>query len=624
VISFFVAIWNAKDGRATATAAHIRQRIDSLLPPLATPLEQPGLMLRFRNSKSDALPALTSTGSNAVFLGTCFRNGRSNAIGRPEAASLATKSEEAKLISTSGRSAITDYWGSYVLVLRNPANQTAFVLKSPMGVIPCFQVSIRGVSLFFSSVEDLASLRILSLSIDWKYILAQASLGDYLTRETALDPIVSIQCGECIELDGERLTRHSYWSPCDVARGPAIEDFGRAASTLREATQLSVNAWAAGHKRVIHSLSGGVDSSIVAACLARAPNAPEMVCVNDFTQHPHGDERRFARSMARVTNAELVERERNPHVDLTMLLTVARTAQPVMGISSCDTYPANVRLARERGATAIFNGELGDNIFGSIAGSDSVTEYVWRHGIRPKLLSLASDYVKLTKWSLAKALYVSVRDGQFRRQPSQWSLFELTQRVATYDPLENSLISAAAFHEYRQNVDRFIHPWFKDVAGVPPGKILTIYGILAVTSTAYHGAFASPDDAETISPLVSQPLADLALSIASYVHLRGGIDRAAARSAFKDCLSEEVLRRQGKGTSIYWIKELLEHNRSFLKSFMLDGMLVKEGILDRNKLERLLSAEVDGSKVPIAHIFPQLFIEAWLHRWKDAPVSMAA
>src|SRR3546814_12255836 len=74
-------------------------------------------------------------------------------------------------------------------------------------------------------------------------------------------------------------------------------------------------------------LSGGVDSSIVAACLAHAGCAFD--CLTLVTANPSGDERSYARLAAESVGAALVARMREvSRIDLTRS-AAAHFARPV-------------------------------------------------------------------------------------------------------------------------------------------------------------------------------------------------------------------------------------------------------------------------------------------------------
>src|SRR5690606_7666693 len=97
------------------------------------------------------------------------------------------------------------------------------------------------------------------------------------------------------------------------------------------------------YESITHLLSGGLDSSIVAACVAQAPTRPRLTYLNlaieshhaqqhvhmpgvDRALHEkirvtlsHGDERFYARLVAQRWNAPLVEKARHPELDMKRL-----------------------------------------------------------------------------------------------------------------------------------------------------------------------------------------------------------------------------------------------------------------------------------------------------------------
>lgn len=148
---------------------------------------------------------------------------------------------------------------------------------------------------------------------------------------------------------------------------------------------------------------------------------------------------------------------------------------------------------------------------------------------------------------------------------------------------------------------------------------------MVATSTAYQSPFAKPHYPPTLSPLVSQPLIEFALRIPSHLHMEGGTDRAVARAAFADDLAPLVVNRGlGKGTPDLWLKQLVARNREFLREFLLNGMLVNQGLLDRRKVDTALAADVSGGRIFISDVLVQSYIEAWLRGWSSARFRAAA
>jgi len=47
----------------------------------------------------------------------------------------------------------------------------------------------------------------------------------------------------------------------------------------------------------------------------------------------------------------------------------------------------------------------------------------------------------------------------------------------------------------------------------------------------------------------------------------------------------------------------------------MDGLLVRERLVDRQKLETVLSPRIVKSTVIVGDILAKLYIEAWLRKW---------
>jgi asparagine synthase (glutamine-hydrolysing) len=391
---------------------------------------------------------------------------------------------------------------------------------------------------------------------------------------------------------------------------------------LRKTTQLSISSQAALHKKVYVSLSGGLDSSIVLGCLAKMQDRPEIIGINFFCRG-NGDERRYARSMAQKAEISLVEKEHNPTVDLKIFLNCARTANPTLNFSACDVQPTMVQLAVESGATAVYNGELGDDLFGHAFGPDALADCITRYGVGARYFRAAYDYARLRRVSVWSAVKQGARCWKDLRSTPFWNMYRYAQAQGI--SREAKLATDETLEFYERELSRFVHPWLVDVEGLPAGRFQMTVSLITATSTWSHAPFAGESDSLFVMPLATQPLAEAYPRIPARLHILGGQNGAVLRLAFGDMLSDLVLRRgTGKGTPDLWLKDALERNRPFMRDFMLDGLLVKERIVDRRKLDTVLSGSLNKARVPTSEIIIQLFIEAWLRRWCETSKRAAA
>jgi asparagine synthase (glutamine-hydrolysing) len=492
-----------------------------------------------------------------------------------------------------------------------------------MGRLPCFWTAFKGVTLFFSTVEDCVALRLCRFSVNWDCIRAQAAGGDYLTNETAVNEISTVISGECVMVREGKVSRGAYWCPSAIRPDQYAETGDDAARILDNSTQRSINALVSPHRTVLLELSGGLDSSILLGCMNRAPAKPEIVAVNFWSRGSGGDERAFAHSMTAKTGVELFELERDRNVDLRKLLSCARTGNPVLNFCAYDQEPRLVRLAKDIGATAIFTGEIGDDIFGHAAFPGTLAECLSFLGAGWGFFRSAVDYADLMRVSVWKAVGQAIRYRRWAQRKPYWS-FHLYKRQLGFGS-DRNLVTLEVEREYEQQLERFIHPWFRDVQDMPFGRAMLVFALVMATSTWSHSPFGESTGSLFIMPLANQPLVEAFCTIPSQFHFRAGENGAVARQAFGPILSNVVLGRgTGKGGPGLWLHEVFARNRQLLRELLLDGILVRENVLDRSKLEAAISGAVSKSQAGAGELVELLYIECWLRRWAEPEVRAVA
>jgi asparagine synthase (glutamine-hydrolysing) len=140
----------------------------------------------------------------------------------------------------------------------------------------------------------------------------------------------------------------------------------------------------------------------------------------------------------------------------------------------------------------------------------------------------------------------------------------------------------------------------------------------------FYSPLGEAGDPEYVCPLLSQPLMELCLRIPAYVHTAAGWDRAVERRAFSDVVHPDIILRRRKGAVSAEMRTMLQTNLPFVRELMLDGLLVRERLLDRRKVEQALSgANVALSAAAGEILGDHLSVEAWLQRWTRGGASRA-
>lgn len=526
--------------------------------------------------------------------------------------SISREQSEA-VVRSEGRSLIAGFWGHYVATLYNPVRSEGIVIRSPASSLPCFHTRIDTLHLFFSSPDDLVALKLTPLTVNWDSITAQMVGGDFLTRETAFNEITTLECGESVQCSAAGTVRRVYWDPHAYLRQRSPTTFPEASRAVRRVIKYSVNALSVPYKNVLINLSGGLDSSIVLSALSMSPDKPTLTAINYYSGGC-GDERYYARLMAQHAQCRLVESPRNVGLDLRRFQDCNLTARPVLNFSAPDVESRNAALARDCGATAIFNGELGDNIFGRWPTPGVLVECFRHTGIQAQFLSVAMDYAMLTRQSVWRALRLTFRERQSVAQGHDFNTLKKLQQLYGIAEAQSLTLASTATEQHCSEMEaRFLHPWLTHAREIAPGSYKLLFGLVAVTSPLFHSPFAGRRDPPLISPFLSQPAIEALLQIPGYLHCHQAQDRAVARAAFSDSLPVEILNRGlSKGGPDLWAKAVIDNNLAFIREFLTDGILAKRGLLDRHKLEIVLSPKIVKSSAMVGDIFAKLYIEAWL------------
>jgi len=536
--------------------------------------------------------------NQGVILGRLFRRGMAapNRRGDIDITDL----EAQRITHSDGRGLIEQFWGRYVAFLPSWTGQ-ARVLRDPTGTLPCVRIQIDGVVIVLSWLEDLFKLLDFRLpSVDWDAVAAHMVLGRLSGRETLLKGVTQVLPGELAPMTTDGSTPLQLWSAAGCARRASSFDHVEAARRLRATVADCVQSWASCYQSVVLRLSGGVDSAIVLSSLVQTGATSVPVCLNYYSPGTDSDERAYARLASQRHDATLIERTVDDGFRLDEVLNVARTALPANYIGSMGTIRTDAEVAAEHGADAVFNGAGGDQLFFEVRCTWPAADYLKLRGLDQGFLGATLDSAHLGHVSFWKALRQALKDRTHRGDP--------LQDVIRFHTLmaQDAMVAAAAA------APRFVHPCWLAAQDLPIGKFNQL-GML-MCPFEYYNHHLGEAAAERVQPLMSQPLLELCLETPTFVLTHGGRGRGLARTAFADRIPAEIVRRRSKGGMENYIATVLHRNQDFARELLMDGLLCKQGLLDRPRVEAVLAGRPGSSATFTTEIHACIATEAWLRR----------
>ncbi|WP_375208127.1 asparagine synthase-related protein [Hyphococcus sp.] len=539
-----------------------------------------------------AVPRLAGPDSKVLLLGEVFpRDGAKTAL----VSFSATAERDA--VRSNGAALSQDYWGAYLAFIARADSKELSVFRDPSGSMGCFSASVHGLHCLFSDVEIALELGLAGPRVDWDMLARRIAYPISRDDRTCLDDVTIVLPGERRCFSGGEASASSLWDPWGFASPEKrIEDDRAAARMLAAEIDACVAAWAAKSPRPLMELSGGLDSSIIAASLAKCGAGFE--CVNLYSTAPGGDERRYAQAVAARAGAPLRTVVMDgARADLRRVAAI-RSPNPDGNLLHELIDEALIGACESAGADAFFSGGGGDNIFCHVSTA-----------------SPAAD--RLLSGTGLGAFAQSVRDISALNDCSLWIAARYAVRKAmrariAHQPCNDLFLSREALGSPPP-----LHPWFQGPPDALPGKREH------VASVAFALWNADTTERSRVAPmrypLMSQPVAELALRIPAWMWVRGGRDRAVARAAFGTALPDIVVNRRTKGDLTGFMTELYRCQRPLLQEILLDGALAKARIIDRVSVERRLSSEAFPRQRECGTLLALAKTDVWAQSWAGGP-----
>lgn len=505
-------------------------------------------------------------GQDGVIIGTLFH--AAGGASSPIRSLCATEIKE--ITASRGDVLVRRLWGHYVALLKS-ATGVWRVIRDPTGGFPCYYAHAHGIAIVFSHLEDCARLLPTKLSINYPHLHAFLRLHRFVPSDTGFSEIATVQAGEAIDFRGGAITRTCLWDPASFCRHPADHELIEpSTASMREVVTKCVHSWAACRRSVLHELSGGLDSSIVLACLAAAPSAPNLACCTHVTDSPEGDERYYARLMANHVRVSLAELPLRPKAwsRIEDLVRVRDPVSPLFTAFQCSEDSAIKKLVVAGSYDCTFSGQGGDHLFHRTLPSITAADYAWVHGLSARLCSVIVQTAHAARQPLWNIARQAIEYGYLRRPYDLWRGLQVP-----------SFIRAP-----HVDLTQSCHPWLADGMQLPPAKLLQV---MCLTETQTY--FATPRPyVDEIHPLISQPLLECCLRIPTYTLSHGGTDRSIARAAFRNALPPEIAQRSSKGAVTQYFFKAVYGNREHIRPFLLDGLLADRGLFDKSELIKVL------------------------------------
>ena len=401
-----------------------------------------------------------------------------------------------------------------------------------------------------------------------------------------------------------------YWrASWDRVREVRLED---AAHLLRQTVEEAVQMRLMSDVPLGAFLSGGVDSSIVVACMARATGAPVKTFSIGFDR-AQDSELPYARMVAERWQTDHHEQIVSPDMISVLPVLARHHGQPFADPSAVPTHYLSA-MTRQH-VTVALSGDAGDEAFGGYR------RYVWAHvahmlrRMPAPMLEMAARALMRTptgpgRW--VRDYGARLRQDEGRRYLSYIRHFSAEEKSDIYTP------ELAAEMAGDRTAARFGEMLAAGTAPDPLGRLMELdLGTYLPDDILVKVDIASMTHAlEARSPLCDHDVIELAASLPSRLKLRGMTGKIVLKRAFADLVPAPILERKKKGFSLplkRWFRDSL---RDYARDVLLSQRAVERGLFRRDRVESLLDRHQAGEDHG-DRLWNLLALEVWFREIVD-------
>jgi len=493
------------------------------------------------------------------------------------------------LFEEKGDDFVQDLQGMFALAIYDLRRDRLLLARDRIGIKPLYYRLSREGLLFGSEIKAILAAPGVRAEVNWSRVPHLLRYGTVYGPESLFAGILELSPGHLLIVEGNAATIRRYW---DLPQGPEVSDSeDEAQDRIEELLRRSIRRRLMSDVPIGVFLSGGLDSSLIVALMARLVDAPVKTFSIGFRDAGY-NEFDFSR--------EVAARFRTDHLEV--LLDADRFFEALSGLiwyhDEPIALPASVPLfflSREtKGrATVVLTGEGADELF------LGYERYLWlaRHA------RIAAQFQRLCP-PLARAPLV--RLARMALGPERMLLDRLLLDAGDI---------AASFHQY-------VEPW-----ALPPlagGELTTNGAASDASADAFRAAPLERDvlaratymefktflqallmkqdkmsmaaSIESRVPFLDHELVEYAFRLPTRFKLVGDVGKSVLKKVAARHLPERLVHRAKLGFPVpltRWLDRPV--TRRWFEEILLDPSTLSRGLFDRGWIEARLRRDRRGS-----------------------------
>jgi len=523
--------------------------------------------------------------------------------------------------------------GMFAFAIWDARAQRLFIARDRLGIKPLyFQLTSQQI-VFGSEIKVVLAFPGTRVQFDRTILREYLAFGYLSGEQTFYGGIRKLMPGHWMEVEASGQVRvNRYWDlPVTESESSRPESYY--IHTYREMLEEAVSSHLMSDVPLGVFLSGGVDSSAVAALMTKIRRAPVETFSVGYTEDAYSElpyARIVANHLKSLHHEVLVSEQdffdRLPHL-------IWHEDEPIAWPSSVALYFV-AKLAQER-VKVVLTGE----------GADETLAGYSRYAFTLKNAAWDSVYRRITPDAVRGAIRDAIADSTWisasvrrklshtflARNGNSWASFYFDNFFSAFgegeqpgllaDEVRKECAAGAAY----QHVLEY---WGNSSGEMLHRLLYTDIKTYLVELLMKQDNISMAASIESRVPFLDHPLVEFATNIPQKLQLGGFAGKRILKKSVEDLLPHSILYRQKLGFPTPWSRWLGGPRLEWIRSLLLEPRSTARELFQRSAVERLFEEHRSGYRDHYDRIWRLLNLELWhrvcLEKEEPEPVSAAA
>ena len=460
--------------------------------------------------------------------------------------------------------------GSFAIAIYDKQEDISYLFRDRLGMKPLFYYWNGKIFEYSSEIKSLLN----NDKIKNKPKININVIGEYLhfgyipQPNTIFENIFKFPSGSYAIISKQGLEIKNYWNIKNIVSTEVLKDFSKAKNKLNELLESSVSMRIPNNLTLGCFLSGGVDSSLVAAIANKNYHSQLKTFSIGFKDSKH-DESQYARKVASILKTEHTEYIVSEDDAKEMIASLLDLYEEPYSDSSAIPSMILSRLAKEQVSIAL-SGDGGDDLFmgyGACKWAKRLNTFPINTFVVRKTIAAILKNTNSNRNKRAAALFdykdkSKLKSHIFSQEQFLFSEYEVSKLLSPQLTFENNIEQnyknyARKLYPEEEQLIFDIEHYLKDDLIVKMDRASTKYAL------------------DVRAPLLDHRILEFSLNLDKNLKINGGIQKYILKSILYDYLPAQIFDRPKWGFSIP-LKKWLCNDLSYLIDDYLNKTIIEQ------------------------------------------------